>query len=112
MARACRDDLPDGQSEIFLQRGLDRDGPQMTDLPVGQINQLFASVMFRNGALGRNLVLDACEKSARLTDSLESCQLIIEAILIELLRRSFDSAVPKISWAHWPIATRRRGRDE
>ena len=24
MARTCRDDLPDGESEIFLQRGLDR----------------------------------------------------------------------------------------
>ena len=36
MARACRDDLPDGQSEIFLQKRLDRDGTRATDLPVGQ----------------------------------------------------------------------------
>jgi hypothetical protein len=27
MARICRDDLPDGESEIFLQRGLDTDLP-------------------------------------------------------------------------------------
>ena len=27
MTRACRDDLPDGVSEIFLQRGLDTNGP-------------------------------------------------------------------------------------
>ena len=36
--RACRDDLPDGESGIFLQMGLDR--PKVrgrTDLPVGQI---------------------------------------------------------------------------
>ena len=32
--RACRDDLPDGESEIFLQRGLDSD---FAKLPVGQI---------------------------------------------------------------------------
>ena len=31
MTRACRDDLPDGESEIFLQTGLD------TNLPDGQI---------------------------------------------------------------------------
>jgi hypothetical protein len=35
MARACRDDLPDGQSGKFLVGGLDR---QNTDLPVGQIS--------------------------------------------------------------------------
>jgi hypothetical protein len=34
MGRACRDDLPDGESEIFLQKGLDRD---FAKLPVGQI---------------------------------------------------------------------------
>jgi hypothetical protein len=33
-ARSCRDDLPDGHSEIFLQEGLDRD---FAKLPVGQI---------------------------------------------------------------------------
>ncbi len=33
MARTCRDDLPDGESEIFLREGLDR---LMGDLPVGQ----------------------------------------------------------------------------
>src|SRR5712672_4269905 len=32
MARTCRDDLPDGESEIFLREGLDR---LMGDLPVG-----------------------------------------------------------------------------
>ena len=31
--RSHRNDLPDGASEIFFARGLDR---QMTDLPVGQ----------------------------------------------------------------------------
>src|SRR6266545_4170596 len=31
MARTCRDDLPDGESEIFLREGLDR---LMGDLPV------------------------------------------------------------------------------
>jgi len=38
-ARICRDDLPDGESEIFLQKGLDNpmDG-QITDLPVGRRN--------------------------------------------------------------------------
>jgi hypothetical protein len=30
MARICRDDLPDGESEIFLQRGLDRRANQWT----------------------------------------------------------------------------------
>src|SRR5713226_9080463 len=33
MARTCRDDLPDGESEIFLREGLDR---LMGDLPVRQ----------------------------------------------------------------------------
>ena len=33
MARTCRDDLPDGESEIFFETGLDR---QIADLPVGQ----------------------------------------------------------------------------
>src|SRR5712671_3512449 len=32
MARTCRDDLPDGESEIFLREGLDK---LMGDLPVG-----------------------------------------------------------------------------
>ena len=35
MARTCRDDLPDGESGIFLQRGLDT---KFADLPVGQID--------------------------------------------------------------------------
>jgi hypothetical protein len=43
MARACRDDLPDGQSGIFLQKGLDRDGTQATDLPVGQITRPYSA---------------------------------------------------------------------
>jgi len=34
MARTCRDDLPDGGSEIFLQRGLDR---KIATTPDGQI---------------------------------------------------------------------------
>jgi hypothetical protein len=34
MARICRDDLPDGLSEIFLQRGLDS---PLNKLPDGQI---------------------------------------------------------------------------
>jgi len=42
--RACRDDLPDGHSKIFLQTGLDR---QFTDLPVGQISRLTSSGMHR-----------------------------------------------------------------
>jgi hypothetical protein len=33
MARICRDDLPDGESEIFLQRGID------TKMPDGQISR-------------------------------------------------------------------------
>ena len=37
MTPACRDDLPDGVSEIFLQRGLDT---QITKQPVGQISRL------------------------------------------------------------------------
>src|SRR6202023_1843282 len=35
MARSCKDDLPDGLSEIFFARGLDR---HVADLPVGQIS--------------------------------------------------------------------------
>jgi len=35
-ARMCRDDLPDGESEIFLREGLDR---LMGDLPVGHNQQ-------------------------------------------------------------------------
>jgi hypothetical protein len=36
--RACRDDLPDGHSKIFLEMGLDRLKQGVaTDLPVGQI---------------------------------------------------------------------------
>jgi hypothetical protein len=34
-AKGYRFDLPDGESEIFLQLGLDS---QMTDLPVGQLD--------------------------------------------------------------------------
>jgi hypothetical protein len=34
MARACRDDLPDAHSEIFLRKGLD--GPNQLEL-VGEI---------------------------------------------------------------------------
>jgi hypothetical protein len=36
---SCRDDLPDGRSEIFLQMGLDS---RTADLPVGQISWLVA----------------------------------------------------------------------
>jgi hypothetical protein len=36
MAQAFTDDLPDGQSEIFFSRGLDR---HSADLPVGQISR-------------------------------------------------------------------------
>jgi hypothetical protein len=36
---SCRDDLPDGRSEIFLQMGLDRQTTGLpADLPVGQIS--------------------------------------------------------------------------
>jgi len=38
MARTCRDDLPDGESGIFFETGLDR---QIADLPVGQISLAF-----------------------------------------------------------------------
>jgi hypothetical protein len=38
---SCRDDLPDAESEIFLQTGLDRQNPQnKTDLPVGRRERL------------------------------------------------------------------------
>ena len=36
MGRACRDDLPDGESGIFLRKGLDR---KFSDLPVGPISR-------------------------------------------------------------------------
>jgi hypothetical protein len=36
MGRACRDDLPDGESGIFLREGLDR---KFSDLPVGPISR-------------------------------------------------------------------------
>jgi hypothetical protein len=36
MARASRDDLPVGVSEIFSHQGLDSGGRGATDLPVGQ----------------------------------------------------------------------------
>jgi hypothetical protein len=37
--RSCRSDLPDGLSEIFLQKRLDRLDMQLIDLPVGQISR-------------------------------------------------------------------------
>jgi hypothetical protein len=40
-AGSCRSDLPDGLSEIFLQKGLDR---KTTDLPDGQISPLFTVI--------------------------------------------------------------------
>ena len=37
--RSCRSDLPDGLSQIFLQKRLDRLDMQLIDLPVGQISR-------------------------------------------------------------------------
>jgi hypothetical protein len=39
-ARACRDDLPDKQSEIFFREGLDMN---LREMPVGQISRVFAT---------------------------------------------------------------------
>jgi hypothetical protein len=51
MARTCRDDLPDEQSEKYFARGLDR---QFTDLPVGQNHWRIAPCLQSGNWSGRD----------------------------------------------------------
>jgi hypothetical protein len=70
--RTCRDDLPDGQSGIFLQRGLDR---KFSDLPVGQISRPSAAVRRarRNPPTRRRVVDDALRFGPQAAFSWSSC---------------------------------------
>jgi len=80
----------------------DEEGALIAAVP-GSFNQLRTDsadtfVMFRVGAFERNLVPLACENSTRRANSLKAASSSEDSDRIVSLRRSFDSAVPKVSW--------------